>query len=103
LSIELLHYLAFSGLFITVALAYTGGLQGTGDTKSPMYISIVSQVVIPIGMCSLVQTFGTLEPHHIWLAILCGHFTRATLSVAVFRREKWRDIQVDIGSKPQPA
>lgn len=97
LSVELLRYLAVSGLFITVALAYTGGLQGTGDTKSPMYISIVSQVVIPLGMCFGVQTFSTLEAHHIWLAIVCGHFTRALLSVIVFRRGKWRDIEVDIG------
>ena len=37
---QLLFYLSFSGLFITVALSYTGGLQGTGDTRSPLYISI---------------------------------------------------------------
>ena len=48
---QLLAYLAVSGLFITVALAYTGGLQGTGDTRSPLYISIVSQVVVPLGLC----------------------------------------------------
>ena len=41
----LLRILSVSGLFISAALAYTGGLQGTGDTKSPLYISIVSQVV----------------------------------------------------------
>jgi putative MATE family efflux protein len=97
LSVELLRYLAISGLFITVALAYTGGLQGTGDTKSPMYISIVSQVVVPLGMCWAIQTFSTLEPGDIWLAIVVGHVTRATLSVAVFRREKWREIEVAIG------
>jgi putative MATE family efflux protein len=98
LSIELLRYLSVSGLFITVALAYTGGLQGTGDTKSPMYISFVSQIFIPLGMCFLIQTFSTLDPHEIWLAIVIGHFTRATLSVAVFRREGWRDIEVAVGS-----
>ena len=27
---QLLRYLSVSGLFITVALSYTGGLQGTG-------------------------------------------------------------------------
>jgi Na+-driven multidrug efflux pump len=97
LSVELLRYLSISGLFITVALAYTGGLQGTGDTKSPMYISIVSQVIIPLGMCFAIQQLSTLEPHHIWLAIVIGHFTRAVLSVRVFRRERWRDIEVDIG------
>jgi len=97
LAVELLGYLAVSGLFITVALAYTGGLQGTGDTKSPMFISIISQLVIPLGMCFTIQEFWTLEPGHIWLAIVIGHFTRATLSVIVFRRGKWRDIEVDIG------
>jgi Na+-driven multidrug efflux pump len=40
---ELLAFLAVSGLFITTALTYTGGLQGTGDTKSPLYISLISQ------------------------------------------------------------
>jgi len=31
---QLLAYLAVSGIFVTVALIYTGGLQGTGDTRS---------------------------------------------------------------------
>ncbi|HVS60391.1 MAG TPA: MATE family efflux transporter, partial [Gemmatimonadaceae bacterium] len=41
IGVQLLRVLAVSGLFITVALTYTGGLQGTGDTKSPLYISII--------------------------------------------------------------
>lgn len=97
LGVQLLRYLAVSGLFITVALAFTGGLQGTGDTKSPMYISMVSQIVVPLGMCFIIQTFWTLDPGDIWLAIVLAHLTRATLSVLVFRREKWRDIKVDLG------
>src|SRR5918911_1072433 len=40
LGVQLLRILSVSGLFIAVALTYTGGLQGTGDTKSPLYISI---------------------------------------------------------------
>ncbi len=52
---QLLAFLSVSGLFITVALSYTGGLQGTGDTRSPLYISIVSQVVVPLGLCTLFQ------------------------------------------------
>ena len=93
---ELLGYLSVSGLFITVALSYTGGLQGTGDTRSPLYISIVSQVVIPLGLCSIFQAVYGLEPHHIWTAILVGHATRALLSVTRFRQQKWRSIAVDI-------
>lgn len=98
LGVELLRYLALSGLFITVALAFTGGLQGTGDTKSPLYISIVSQMIIPIGLCWGIQVFSTLDPADIWLAIVLGHLARAILSVIVFKRGKWRGIKVDIGS-----
>jgi Na+-driven multidrug efflux pump len=77
-------------------LSYTGGLQGTGDTKSPLYISIVSQVIVPLGLCTIFQTTRGLQPSDIWLAIVLGHVTRCALSVARFRQEKWRNIAVDI-------
>jgi putative MATE family efflux protein len=93
---QLLAFLSVSGLFITVALSYTGGLQGTGDTRSPLYISIVSQVVVPLGLCTLFQALYGLEAFHIWTAIVIGHATRATLSVLRFRQGKWRGIAVDI-------
>jgi putative MATE family efflux protein len=93
---ELLMYLSVSGFFITVALSYTGGLQGTGDTRSPLYISIVSQIGVPIGLCTILQATGGLEPGEIWLSIVLGHLTRAALSVIRFRQGKWRQIAVDI-------
>jgi Na+-driven multidrug efflux pump len=95
---QLLRVLSLSGLFIAVALTYTGGLQGTGDTKSPLYISIVSQIVVPLGICFVIQQTGTLQPLHIWIAILIGHMTRCVLSVLRFRQGKWRGIAVDIGT-----
>ncbi len=96
IAVQLLAFLSVSGLFITVALAYTGGLQGTGDTKGPLYISIVSQVVIPLGLCALLQELRGLRAEDIWFAIVLGHFARATLSIARFRQGKWRDIKVEI-------
>jgi putative MATE family efflux protein len=98
---ELLRYLSVSGLFITVALSYTGGLQGTGDTRSPLYISILSQIVVPLGLCWFFQATSGLEAGHIWMAILIGHITRAALSVARFRQQKWLHIAVDI-EPPKP-
>jgi Na+-driven multidrug efflux pump len=94
---QLLRVLSLSGLFIAAALTYTGGLQGTGDTKSPLYISIVSQVIIPLGICFVIQRTGTLQPMHIWIAILIGHATRCLLSVLRFNQGKWRGIAVEIG------
>ena len=89
---QLLAFLAVSGFFVTVALTYSGGLQGTGDTKSPLYISIVSQVILPIGLCSIMAATGGLQSWHIWSAIVLGHFSRMSLSVWRFRQGKWRTI-----------
>ena len=96
IGVQLLRVLSVSGLLIAVALTYTGGLQGTGDTKSPLYISIVSQVAVPLGICFVLQQLGTLDPLDIWLAILAGHATRCALSVIRFRQGRWRHIAVDI-------
>ena len=91
---QLLRVLSVSGLLIAVALTYTGGLQGTGDTKSPLYISIVSQIIVPLGICFVIKQVSTLDPIDIWLAILIGHATRCTLSVIRFNQGKWRHIVV---------
>jgi putative MATE family efflux protein len=99
IGVQLLRVLSVSGLFIAVALTYTGGLQGTGDTKSPLYISIVSQIVVPLGICFVIQRLGKLDPIDIWIAILVGHVTRCTLSVVRFNQGKWRGIRVAVDGK----
>jgi len=96
IGVQLLTFLSVSGLFISVALVHTGGLQGTGDTRGPLYISIISQIVIPLGICSTLQAMRGLQPTDIWTAILLGHATRCALSVMRFRQGKWRDIRVEI-------
>jgi Na+-driven multidrug efflux pump len=96
IAVQLLRFLSVSAFFITVALVYTGGLQGSGDTKSPFYISLVSQIVVPLGICAVLQASGNLTPTGIWTAILLGHITRCTLSVGRFRQGLWRGIKADI-------
>ncbi len=99
IGVQLLRILSFSGLLIAVALTYTGGLQGTGDTKSPLYISLVSQIIVPLGICFVIQQTSTLDAIDIWIAILIGHATRCTLSIVRFNQGKWRSIAVDLETK----
>jgi putative MATE family efflux protein len=96
LATSLLRFLAVSGFFVTLALTYTGALQGTGDTKSPLYISLASQIGIPIGLLTAIGTLRPLTSTDIWLAIVLGHFTRCVLSVLRFRQGRWRQIRVDL-------
>jgi Na+-driven multidrug efflux pump len=57
----------------------------------------VSQIAVPIGLCTVLQSMCGLHPADIWLAIVLGHSTRAILSYVRFRQGKWRNIAVDIG------
>ncbi|MDQ6634497.1 MAG: MATE family efflux transporter [Gemmatimonadota bacterium] len=93
---QLLAFLSISGMFVTVALTFTGGLQGTGDTRSPLYISIISQIGIPLGLCAILSATRGLVATDIWLAILLGHATRCVLSVLRFRQGKWRSIRLEL-------
>lgn len=93
---ELLRYLTVSGFFVTVALVYNGALQGSGDTKSPFYISLISQIGIPLTFCAAMEAAHGLRSADIWTAIVLGHVTRATLGYLRFRQGKWRQIKVDI-------
>ncbi|MEK7729941.1 MAG: MATE family efflux transporter [candidate division KSB1 bacterium] len=101
IGVELLRFLSLSGLFITVALVYTGGLQGSGDTRSPLYISIIAQIVVPLGMCGIIQAQRELQATDVWLAIVIGHCLRCLLSVERFRQGKWQHIKVEL--KPAEA
>jgi putative MATE family efflux protein len=96
LGAQLLRFLSVSGLFVAVALTYTGGLQGTGDTRSPLVISLISQIFVPLGFCAMMQSWRGLHPTDIWLAIVLGHMTRCGLSALQFRRGKWREIAVHV-------
>ena len=92
---QLLRYLSVSGFFITLALTYTGGLQGTGDTRSPLYISLVSQFAVPIGICFTLEQLHMLTASWVWTAIVLGHLMRCALSIARFRQGRWRHIIVE--------
>jgi Na+-driven multidrug efflux pump len=96
IGVQLMAFLSVSGLFVSVALTYTGGLQGTGDTKGPLYISIISQILVPVGLCTVLQATRGLQATDIWTAIVLGHMTRCGLSVLRFRQGKWRTIEVKV-------
>jgi putative MATE family efflux protein len=98
LGAQLLGFLAVSAPFLTTALAHTGALQGTGDTRGPMYISIVSQLLLPLGLCASLDALRGLQPADIWTAIVLGHATRCALSMLRFRQGRWERIRVDVAS-----
>lgn len=93
---NLLRFLAPSGILVVLALAFTGGLQGAGDTKSPMFIAFISQMVVLLGICTWFAARDALTGTVIWTAILIAHGIRFGLTYAIFHRGNWHGISVDI-------
>ncbi len=56
----------------------------------------MSQIAIPLGLCTVLQSLRPLVPSDIWLASLLGRFTRCALSFLRFRQGKCRAIKVEI-------
>ncbi|MBI1319694.1 MAG: MATE family efflux transporter [Candidatus Hydrogenedens sp.] len=96
--VSLLHILAFSGIVLAPTLAFTGGLQGAGETKIPMYIAFATQILLLLAMCGGFYWAGTLTTEKIWFSILSAHSTRLVLTYAIFRTEAWTRTQVELAS-----
>jgi putative MATE family efflux protein len=91
-----LRFLAFSGLFLTAALALTGGLIGSGDTRSPFIIAFLTQIVVLLGICAVAEALGMLSTSVIWAAILTSHFARLLLTAGVFYRTRLSYVSLSI-------
>lgn len=92
---NLLRFLGPSGVFVVLALAFTGGLQGAGDTKRPMVIAFITQIIVLLGICAWYASRDALTATTIWTAILIAHTLRLVLSYAAFHQGKWRGISVE--------
>jgi len=85
------------GVIFSATPVHARSPQHIGTTNGMiMQSSHLSQFIVPIGLCTILQSMRPLHPTDIWLAIVLGHFTRATLSVLRFRQGKWRFISVSI-------
>lgn len=93
---DLLAFLSVSGVFLASALSLTGGLQGAGDTKTPMYIAFITQIGVLLGICEVYARLGLLTPHVVWIAILVSHVSRMLLTVIMFQRGGWVHARVEV-------
>lgn len=94
--VSLLQYLSVSGVMLAVALALTGGLQGAGETRLPMVIAFVTQIVVLLGICEILFLLNRLTAGGIWMAILVCHGVRLALTLGVFRSEGWVHIRLEL-------
>lgn len=94
---ELLRYLSLATVFVTAGHVYIGALQGIGDTKRALAVTLFAQLIVPVGFCAALEQAGQLTSGGIWFAIALGHAVRSVLAVICFRK---RHIAMDTSDDP---
>ena len=86
-----LGYLAFS-----VSQVLQGTMRGAGETKLPMWISIISTVIIRVPLAYLIAAmtktaeWPTGQPVAIFSSLMVGWLTATVISIIAYRKGKWR-------------
>ncbi|MFA7692791.1 MAG: MATE family efflux transporter [Candidatus Hydrogenedentes bacterium] len=103
--VDLLRFLAVSGVLFAINQAQTGALQGAGATRPPMVIAFATQIVVLLGLCQIFNMMGMLSAQTIWIAVFSSHILRLILTALVFRSSQWMHIPLDLGSstREEPA
>jgi putative MATE family efflux protein len=94
LAIWYLRIVGISEPALALIFTLAGGLQGAGDTRSPLYISIFGLWLFRIPLAyilGVVLEWGVIGA---WTAMTVDTFIRGGLYVYRFKAGKWKHVQV---------
>ena len=105
LAVRMMRILAFGYLCIAVTQVLGGIMRGSGDTVTPMWITMVSTILlrIPTAYCLAYLTrsaeFPNGHPRALFISLLISWSMGALISYVVFRRGKWRRKALEVTSR----
>ncbi len=89
LSVHMMQILAVGYVAMGVTQILSGVMRGAGDTMTPMWISMITTIVIRVpiayGLAALMQS-----PDALFLSMLTSWVMGAVLTVLAFRRGRWK-------------
>ena len=84
---------AFEQIPLAFLIVIAGGLNGAGDTKTPMIISFIGSIPVRLSLAYLFAFRMGYGFAGIWFAAVCDWFIEAILAVIAFYKGKWREIE----------
>lgn len=104
LSADMMKILAVGYVAMAVTQSLSGVMRGAGDTVTPMWISILTTVVIRVplayGIVYLTKTpqMPNGRSEAIWISLLCSWVVGAVITVICYRRGKWKTRGIKKGA-----
>ena len=109
LAVRMMRILAAGYIAISITQVLGGVMRGCGDTVTPMWISLISTIVlrIPIAYALAYFTHGegypNGRPEAIFVSLLISWVLGAVITAAIFARGKWRSQAADVAALHAPA
>jgi Na+-driven multidrug efflux pump len=75
-----------------VSIILSFALNGAGDTKKPMYATLISMVLIQIPLAYYLPQYTGLGITGIWIAVITGIIVQAVLLTMMYRSGSWKRI-----------
>ncbi|HVX93613.1 MAG TPA: MATE family efflux transporter [Polyangia bacterium] len=89
-----LRIVAAGFLFYAYGMVVTQAFNGAGDTRTPMVINVISFWAWEIPAAYLLSGPVGLGPTGVFVSIATAFSLSAVLGVALFRRGRWKSVQV---------
>ncbi len=93
-AITVLRLMCFSEIFFGYTLTLTGALQGAGDTKSPLWITILTFWIIRIPLLYLTMFTLNMGSYGAWLVMTITQGLSGIITIYVFWKGDWKTKEV---------
>jgi putative MATE family efflux protein len=93
-TISYLQINALADPFLASGMILSGALQGAGDTRITMWISIFANWIIRLPLAYAFAIFFSLGPTGVWIAMACSQVLSACLLSARFKSGDWVKVQI---------
>lgn len=90
----LIRFLSINFPFLGASLVFNGALQGAGNTRIPMVLSIVSLWVFEFPLAYVLSHHTSLNEVGIWMASPIAAILSAFVGFTYFRMGRWKKIKL---------
>ncbi len=89
-----LRYICSGYIFFAYGMVVSQAFNGAGDTRTPTLINFLSYWLLQIPLAYLLAVQSPLEIKGIYVAILISELCLAILAVLIFRKGKWKYVNI---------
>ena len=81
-------------VLIAVAIVLSFALNGAGDTKKPMYATLLSYLLVQVPLALIIPDLTGTGIVGVWYAMAIGILVQTVSLYLMFRSGKWRNIKI---------